>query len=181
MRGFRKKLGNFFPIPMGRAFTLFEIMVALSILSLIFTAVVVSLRSKWQVEQGRRGAQKVALVWLKARSYAWREGREWVVTWDARRSQLDAAPLETTENDRSVGGSVDHLTKELSSGFSVGLDPKIRLLPEFKDEELPAVHFLPNGRVLYTSLLVKGPKGDTWRVKINWDGTPTMEWMSGQK
>ena len=166
------------------AFTLLEIMLAIGIVGLILTVVTVSFRGKWQAEQGRRGAQKVMLAWQKARSYAWREGREWVVLWDEKEFQLRAMPLEMMEELDFEGEKKGDVQSEETAGsstlaFHVMFESNINLLPEENEEKVAVAHFLPNKRVRPASVLVKGPKGDLWRIKTDWDGLPIMEQIKG--
>lgn len=149
-------------------------MLAVSVLGLIFTATTVSLRGKWRAEQARRGAQCVAVTWRKARSLAWREGREWVVTWDPGHAQLQAMPLamaeqweETTDDDAEAADE--------APAFTVDLGRDLRLVCDPSGEELASVHFLPNGRVPHASVRVADPHGTVWRVRTDWTGAPVME------
>jgi len=129
---------------------------------------VFSLRGTWKAEHGRREAQKVTLAWMKARSYAWREGREWTMTYDSTEALLHVAPsdISTVDSDGDA---------ETSLAFTLDLDPRVRLLSEQQEDELEPVRFLPNGRVQHASLLVVGAGGDAWRVKTDWSGRPLME------
>jgi len=149
-------------------FTLLEILLVVGILGLIFTSMVFSLRGAWKAEHGRREAQKVTLAWMKARSYAWREGREWTMTYDSTEALLHVAPsdISTVDSDGDA---------ETSLAFTLDLDPRVRLLSEQQEDELEPVRFLPNGRVQHASLLVVGAGGDAWRVKTDWSGRPLME------
>ncbi len=163
--------------PRRGAFTLFEMMMAIAVLALVFTAVTVSFRSKWQAEGARRGAQRLALAWLKARSFAWREGREWVIVWNGERAEVHAQAVEDASGAEADGGGqepgrVDH-------SFTVALGPAIRLVPERDQDALPPMRFLPNGRVCHLSLLVVGANGDAWRVRTDWDGKPVLEKVAG--
>lgn len=153
------------------AFTLIEIMLAVAILALVFTAVTVSVRSKWRTEQARRCAQKIAVAWMRVRSHALKEGKEWLMIWDAKQSQLRAGPREMMEEGQIPEDSDSKI-------FNVELDPKIILLPDASDHELPEFRFLSNGRVSHMSILVQGPDHDVWRVKTDWSGTPVTEMVS---
>ena len=168
------------------AFTLLEVMLAIGILVLILTATTMSLSGRWQAEQGRRGAQKVMLAWQKARSYAWREGREWIVKWDEKESQLRAMPLEMAEELDFKAEKKGEIQSEETTGsstlaFHVTFDHHINLLPEENEEKVAVVHFLANKRVRPASVLVEGPKGDLWRIRTDWDGEPILEQISGAK
>ncbi len=155
------------------AFTLFEMMLAISVLALIFTAVTVSFHGKWRAEETRRGAQRFALAWLKTRSLAWREGREWTMVWDGEHSEIHAAPVESP----SISGTQDGVSTDEGSprSFSVQLGSGIGLVSEKDQQALPTIRFFSNGRVRHVSLLVVGKKGDAWRVRSEWDGRPILE------
>ncbi len=159
--------------PRRAAFTLFEMMLAISVLALIFTAVVVSFHGKWRAEETRRGAQKLVLAWLKTRSLAWREGREWTMVWDGEHSKIHAAPVDSA----AVSGTQDGVSTDEGSlrSFSVNLGSGIGLVSEKDQQALPTIRFFSNGRVRHVSLLVVGNKGDAWRVRSEWDGRPILE------
>jgi prepilin-type N-terminal cleavage/methylation domain-containing protein len=157
-------------------FTLLEIMMAISVLALIFTAVTVSLQGKWEHEQGKRCAQRMMISWIKARSYDFREGREWAVTWNAQTGALHAGPYVSTEEGNHAEPSEEPTQStgpDLS--FSMNLDKQVTVIPEEDQETLPVVHFLPNGRARFASVLVKSTKGELWRVRMNWAGEPMIE------
>ncbi len=135
------------------AFSLLEVMLALTIMGMIFTAATVSLRGRWRTEQARRAAGRVALACAEARSHAWREGREWLVLWNARESSLLSCPASDTSP---------------ASARITALDRSLRL-------DAPDLHFLPNGRAEPMSWIVQGPHGDAWRIRIQWDGSPVLE------
>ncbi len=162
------------------AYTLIEMMFALVILGFIFTATVVSLRGKWQTEYARRGAQQIKMAWLKARSQAWRDGREWVVEWDAKASQFHAKAMEKPEINHGAAAEVHDAIVGLAT-FDVKIDSLLRISSEVEENETGAVHFFPNKRVRHASLLVTGPKGDVWRVKMDWAGLPVMEQVTLKK
>lgn len=152
-----------------RGFTLFEMMMAIAVLALVFTAVTVSLRGKWRVEEARRGAQRLALAWVKARSHAWREGREWIVEWDASRGMVRGMPLPISQE----GEGVD---ERLSPGFSFEVGRGLQVFSEgVAEEEVPPVHFFANQRVTTASVVVTAPGRPRWRVRMDWDGRPVLE------
>jgi type II secretory pathway pseudopilin PulG len=162
----------------AEAFTLIEVMLAVGIMALVLTTATVSLRSKWRAEQTRRAAQQVSLMWLKTQSQAWREGREWVMSWDSKSFQLTSTPFTSAEEVEAETTSSD--SGQPAASFHATLDRSIEIFSEGADEESISVHFLPNGRVRHTSLLVKGPK-DSWRVRGNWAGHPILENASETK
>ncbi len=142
-------------------------MLAIILLGLLFTAVTISLRSKWQAEQSRRVAQEIVVTWMKAHSKAWRDGVEWVVTVDETNSVVSACPVPSESADSSS-------SQENASLISLKLDRNIRVVPEDRDEMKP-VHFFPDGRATQMSVLVVGPDGNVWKVKTDWTGQPSME------
>ena len=157
----------------ARAFTLFEMMAAIAVLALVFTAVTVSLRGKWRAEEARRGAQRLALAWVKARSYAWREGREWVVVWDKERGVVRGSPATIREE----AGSNEESAKDSASeqGFSFDLGKGVQVLEEQAEGENPPVRFFANGRVTPASVVVAAPGKPRWHVWMDWDGKPFLE------
>jgi len=139
-------------------------MLAITILGLLFIAVTVSLRSKWQAEQSRRVAQEITVIWMKTHSRAWREGEEWIVTLDETNSTLSASTAFVAKE--SAGGP--------SEPIFLQLNKNVRVTPEGRADIKP-VHFFPDGRATQTSLLVTGPDGASWRVHTDWTGQPSME------
>jgi prepilin-type N-terminal cleavage/methylation domain-containing protein len=158
-----------------RAFTLLELMLAVGIMGLMLAVTTVSFRSKWHAEQGRRGAQRVAVAWLKARSMAWREGREWQVAWESGGSRLHAMPVARETTD--VVASEDALEDgaEDPRAFTVDLGKSIRLLSDDREGDPSTVHFLSNGRTREASVRVVDSQGTIWRVRTDWAGIPVME------
>jgi prepilin-type N-terminal cleavage/methylation domain-containing protein len=159
----------------ARAFTLLELMLAVGIVGLMLAVTTVSFRGKWQAEQGRRGAQRVAVAWLKARSMAWREGREWVVAWESGGSRLHAMPVIQETEDSAASEEAAEDGAEDPRAFTVDLDKSIRLLSDDREGEPSVVHFLANGRAGQASVRVMDSQGAVWRVKTDWAGVPIME------
>jgi Tfp pilus assembly protein FimT len=156
------------------AFTLLEIMMVVGIIILITSTVTFSVRERWAAEQARRSAQKIVLACMRAKSTAWREGREWELSIDPKASRLVATPVEVLESQNSK----EVISEESEDAISTDLDPKVTIFPE-SEGELEPMRFLPNGRVRSESLIVKGPKGDSCRVSMDWVGNPILEQLTG--
>ena len=163
-----------------QGFSLLEVMIAIALMMLIVMAVSVPMRERWEKEQTRRSAQRIMLMWMKTQSRAFREGREWVVAWNPETSELLAMPAsEFDQNSDETEKSLPVQAQETDLNFNMSIDRQVRLMGEEKEEEIPVMRFLGNGRARFASILVAGPKKDIWRVKMDWSGRPSMEFVSG--
>jgi len=177
----RTTCSDFPEVVRNAAFTLLEITLAVAILGLLFTAVIVSFRSSWNADQTKRGARQVELAWNRARSYAWRDGREWTVTWEDKSTELRAMPSEVFTAAAAAAESPDPEGAAPASAassslqFSTQLDEELSLMAESEDPGANVVQFLPNGRVRHASVLVVGPGGDAWRIRTSWSGSTVTE------
>ncbi|MFZ4695277.1 MAG: pilus assembly FimT family protein [Verrucomicrobiia bacterium] len=153
------------------AFTLFEMMMAIAVLALVFTAVTVSLRGKWRAEEARRGAQRLALAWSKARSHAQREGRDWEVAWEAEKAKIHGFPAVQPGGE---GGGVSS-GEEKGRDFEFEVGRSLRLASGKTGVELAPARFFANGRAAPCVVVVSAPGTPSWQVRMEWDARPVIE------
>lgn len=144
-------------------FSLLELMLAVSILLLIVTASAVSLRSRWKGDRVERAAQRAEIAVLKARSRAWREGREWRLAWNPGDSRLRVEPAASPDQGWSLAVDRDLRVSDLDGGMRVA-----------------PMHFFADGRAEASAWHLSGEDGEVWTLRLDWDGTPTVE-RSGMK
>lgn len=159
-----------------KGFTLLEMIMALVILSLIFTATVVSLRGKWKAESAQRAARQLFVMWKKTRSRAWREGCTWTLFRDEKSLEWRATPLEVFEN-LSESEIANNESERTGRGFSIRLSEDIQVAPEMKVGEKKAIYFYADGHVEGMNLLIWRDRTDVWRLRSDWSGTPVLDFV----
>jgi prepilin-type N-terminal cleavage/methylation domain-containing protein len=151
-----------------RGFTLFEVIIVLTLFALSTSLVIPSLSRFSKGIELTGSAKKVSAILRYCRSEAVNKGKIYQVFFDSESQEVKVRSMERTEEEKGSDERKEEETPE--KRYSL---PKTVRIKEVKVEstqypsDLPAIEFYPNGGSNGGSILLDSPDRKGYRINVN--------------